>query len=155
MTCRSLSELAAVTQANEQDLNMYLLTKESENVLVTKGPYNKMFTRKVNGTNGFSIDIKPEVRTLVAAGLVFIKISMSEGSALVCLDLRRGSEKREVRTSVRHTDGIRQEDLVCRYPPRPGSKIQDVELSQSSIFFYHLRSSKIMGVYHAPDRKVR
>jgi hypothetical protein len=155
VTCRSLSELAAVTQANEQDLILYLLTKESENVLITKGPYNKMFTRKVNATNGFSIDIKPEVRTLVAAGLVFVKISMSEGSALVCLDLRRGSEKREVRTAVRHTDGIRQEDLVCRYPPRPGDKIQDVELSQSSVFFYHLRSRKIMGIYHAPERKVR
>ena len=80
---------------------------------------------------------------------------MSEASALVCLDLRRGSEKREVRTAVRHTDGIRQEDLVCRYPPRPGDKIQDVELSQSSIFFYHLRSRKSIGVYRALDRKVR
>jgi hypothetical protein len=113
-----------------------------------------MFTRKVNGTNGFSIDIKPEIRTLVAAGLVFVKISMPDGSALVCLDLRRGSEKRDVRTAVRHSDAIRKEDLVCRYPPRPGDKIQDVELSQSSVLFY-LRSRKIMGVYHAPERKVR
>ncbi|KAK0707385.1 hypothetical protein B0H67DRAFT_452392, partial [Lasiosphaeris hirsuta] len=54
VTCRSLSELRAVTGANEQDLILYLLTNEQENVLVTRGPYNRLFTRK--GDAGFSID---------------------------------------------------------------------------------------------------
>jgi hypothetical protein len=153
VTCRSLSELRAVTGANEQDLLVYLLTKESENVLITKGPYNKMFTRK--GDDGFSIDVKPEVGTLVASGLIFVKVSMSRGTALVCLDLRIGSEKREVRTAIRHSDGMRDRDLVCRYPPRSGDKIQDVEVSQGQLDFLNIRWRKVLGIYHSHERKVR
>ena len=150
VTCRSLSELQAVTGANEQDLILYLLTKESESVLVTRGPYNKVFTRKRD--TGFSIDIKAEVRTLVSAGLIFVKVSMRDGSALVCLDLRRGSEKQEVRRWIRHVEYASEGDRVCRYPPRPGDKIQDVELSRAT---WNLRWKKILGIYHSAERKVR
>jgi hypothetical protein len=154
VTCRSLSELHAVTGANEQDLYLYLLTKESESVLVTRGPYNKMFVRKEDhGSGGFSIDIKPEVRTLVAAGLILVKVSIQDGSALVCLDLRRGSEKRDVRTTIHHV-GSESGDHVCRYPPRPGDRVQDVELSRAPVWA-GLRWNKILGIYHAADRKIR
>jgi hypothetical protein len=154
VTCRSLSELRAVTGANEQDLYLYLLTKESETALITRGPYNKMFVRKEeHSSGGFSIDIKPEIRTLVAAGLILVKVSMQDGSALVCLDLRRGSEKRDSRTSIAHI-GHESNDHVCRYPPRQGDRIQDVELSRSPMW-NGLRWNKILGIYHAADRKVR
>lgn len=154
VTCRSLSELRAVTGANEQDLYLYLLTKESETVLVSRGPYNKMFTRREgHSSGGFSIDIKPEVRTLVAAGLILVKVSMQDGSALVCLDLRRGSEKRDVRMSIRQ-EGNESGDHVCRYPPRPGDRIQDVELSRAPMWA-GVRWNRILGIYHAADRKVR
>ncbi|KAK0627550.1 hypothetical protein B0T14DRAFT_512852 [Immersiella caudata] len=154
VTCRSLSELRAVTGANEQDLYLYLLTKESETALITRGPYNKMFVRKEeHSSGGFSIDIKPEIRTLVAAGLILIKVSMQDGSALVCLDLRRGSEKRDSRTSIAHI-GHESNDHVCRYPPRQGDRIQDVELNRSPMW-NGLRWNKILGIYHAADRKVR
>ncbi|KAF2186507.1 hypothetical protein K469DRAFT_706494 [Zopfia rhizophila CBS 207.26] len=156
VTCRSLSELQAVTGLNDQDLLLYLLTKESENVLITRGPYNKMFTRK--GDSGFSIDIKPEMRTLFSSGVIFVKVSMSDGSALVCLDLRRGAEKRDVRTEIRHNERMCEGDLVCQYPPRPGDMIQDVELSQLTegrMYIVFSRWRKILGIYHSAETKVR
>jgi hypothetical protein len=51
---------------------------------------------------------------------------MSDGSALICLNLRRGSEKGYVRTTIRHIQGVDEGDLVCQYPPKPDDKIQDV-----------------------------
>jgi hypothetical protein len=105
-----LSELRAITSVNEQDLLLYLLTKESENVIVARGPYDEMFTRKGNG--GFSIDIKLGMRALLSSGVIFVKVSMSDGSALICLYLCRGSEKWYVRTMIRHIRGTDEGDLV-------------------------------------------
>lgn len=125
--------------------------------MITKGPYHKMFTPKANGTNGLSIDIKPEVRTLVAAGSVFIKIYVrARWLRFVYQDLRGDSEKRDIRSKngVRYSDAISKDDLVYRNPSRPGDNIQDVELSRSSLMFY-IHSRKNMGIYNAPDRKVR
>ncbi|KAH8885811.1 hypothetical protein GQ53DRAFT_603004, partial [Thozetella sp. PMI_491] len=83
VTCRSLSELHAVTGVDEQDLLVYLLTMEYENVLKTKGPHNSIFMRRE--PQGFSIDVKPEVRTLLAAGIIFIKVSVRKEPVLICL----------------------------------------------------------------------
>jgi hypothetical protein len=153
VTCQSLSELRVVTSVDEQDLLLYLLAKESEDVLTTRGPYNKMYTRK--GDSGFSIDIEPEIRTLLYSSVNFVKVSMSDGSALIRLDLRRGSKKRYVRTMIRHIQGVDEGDLVAQYPPRPGDKIQDVELSQSTqshMYVVLFRWRKILGISFRRDK---
>ncbi|ROT37781.1 hypothetical protein SODALDRAFT_333534 [Sodiomyces alkalinus F11] len=156
VTCRSLSELRAVTSANEQDLILYLLTKEPESVLITRGPYNRLFTRKEEQAfaGGFSIDIKPEVRTLVAAGLIFVVVALRHGTALVCLDLRRGSEKRDTRTSIAHTG--EEQTTVCRYPPKPSDKekVQDAVLNHLPMD-QPVVWNRVLGFYHSPERKVR
>ena len=152
VTCRSLSELHSVTGANEQDIFLYLLTKESEDILITRGPYNKMFMRR--GPDGFSIDVKPDLRTLVSSGIIFLKVSTVEGSSLICLDLRGGSSERKVKTELYHSDFIAHGLLMCRYPPRAGDLSQDVELSHEGMYL-PIRCRRILGVYHAPDRKFR
>ncbi|KAK3349882.1 hypothetical protein B0T25DRAFT_250760 [Lasiosphaeria hispida] len=153
VTCRSLSELRAVTGANEQDLILYLLTNEQENVLVTRGPYNRLFTRK--GDSGFSIDVKPEVRTLVAAGIILVKVALRNGSpALVCFDLRRVGEGRDTSIFIKHDGRAARENssYICRYPPRPGDRIQDVLLDRVPVQLWWVG---ILGIYNAADTKVR
>lgn len=150
VTCRSLSELRAVTGSDEQDLIHYLLTKEAENVLIAKGPYNQMFVRK--GDGGFSIDVKPEIRTLMACGVIFVKVASLRGTALVCLDFRRGSERRDIRTGILHDDKVSWDDMICRYPPK--SDDEDVELGRSRGDIL-LRWKKVLGIYHSPNKRVR
>src|SRR5438876_200394 len=65
--CRSISELHTVTGVDAQDIMEYLLSKEAYKILVTKGPFNRPFARR--GSDGFSIDIKIKLRTLVASGI--------------------------------------------------------------------------------------
>ena len=93
-----------------------------------------------------------EVRTLISAGLIFVKVSMVDGSALVCLDLRRGSEKLEVRRMIRHIQLVEVNDKICRYPPRVGDRNQDIELTQANAIF---RWRKLLGIYHSAERKIR
>ncbi|KAL1895443.1 hypothetical protein Sste5346_005249 [Sporothrix stenoceras] len=169
VTCHSLSELQAVTGIDAQALLVHLLTTESENVLVAAGPYNKVFARRGAAGDGFKVDIKPEIRTLLAAGLVFVKVSTHhEGTALVCLDLRSGgggssssgssgfsigsAGSGDGRTAVRHQDMSRDSDIMCRYLPRSGDRVQDLEISQRNAF---VRWRKVLGVYHSHGRKIR
>ncbi|ERS96231.1 uncharacterized protein SPSK_01423 [Sporothrix schenckii 1099-18] len=169
VTCHSLSELQAVTGIDAQALLVHLLTTESENVLVAAGPYNKVFARRGAAGEGFKVDIKPEIRTLLAAGLVFVKVSTHhEGTALVCLDLRSGGGGSsgsstgigsigsagfgDGRTAVRHQDMSRDSDIMCRYLPRSGDRVQDLEISSRNAF---VRWRKVLGVYHSHGRKIR
>lgn len=180
VTCRSLSELSSVTGANEQDLILYLLTKEPESVLITRGPYNRLFNRKedlrVGRGGGFSMDVKPEVRTLASAGLVFVVVSLRQlehhepaagagaggrggATAIVCLDLRhrggssdKGGAQPSARTSIQNAGS--EGALACRYPPRPGDRIQDLVLNHEPL--YQLVAwNKVLGIYHSPETKVR
>ncbi|CAK7236698.1 hypothetical protein SBRCBS47491_009726 [Sporothrix bragantina] len=169
VTCHSLSELQAVTGIDAQALLVHLLATESENVLVAAGPYNKVFARRGAAGEGFKVDIKPEIRTLLAAGLVFVKVSTHhQGTALVCLDLRSGgggsnnsgtgigsiggAGAGDGRTAVRHTDMSRESDIMCRYLPRSGDRVQDLEISQRQMF---VRWRKVLGIYHSHGRKIR
>ncbi|KAH8658430.1 hypothetical protein BX600DRAFT_469107 [Xylariales sp. PMI_506] len=155
VTCRSLSELHAVTGVDEQDLLVYLLTMEYENVLKTKGPHNVMFKRRE--AHGFSIDCKPKVRTLLAAGIIFIKVLVRKEPVLICLDLRAGSK--EGRTSIRHYGSLTNDDIVCRYPPSNGDRVQDIILNQRQRHWdymeLNLKWDRIVGIYHDWDREVR
>jgi len=65
-----------------------IFTNEAHKILVTKGLYNCPFTRKYR--HGFSIDVKSELRTPVASGIIAVKVSGRRGPALLFLDLRRG-----------------------------------------------------------------
>jgi len=159
VTCRSLSELRAVTGADEQDLIIYLLAKESENVLISRGPYNTLFRRR--GDQGFSIDVKPEVQTLLAAGLVLVKISTVDGVGLICLDFRTVPiiDDKHIRTEIDHSGNFEEGDLVCRNLPVAETKVKDIELSRIRAQKYHHYATsgwrRVFGIYHRLDQKVR
>ncbi|KFA46874.1 hypothetical protein S40293_03610 [Stachybotrys chartarum IBT 40293] len=157
VTCRSLSELHAVTGIDEQDLIAFLLTKEYENVLITRGPYNQLFMRKGEGL-GFSIDCKPQIRTLLAAGLIFVKVSTKQGTALVCLDLGVGRQQGSyARKAIRHSGMMAQGEIMCRYPPKPEDDKDEININTRLRHwdFYSTRWEKILGVYAAYNKRVR
>jgi hypothetical protein len=138
---------------DEQDLLTYLIITEWENVLVTKGPFNSVFMRR--DAHGFSIDCKPEMSTLLASGLIFFKVLAGKEPALVCLDLRAGATKG--RSSIRHSGSMGSDDIFCRYPPNKADRVQDIVLNQRQRHLDNMRGnwSKILGIYHDWDRRVR
>ncbi|KAF5702433.1 hypothetical protein FMUND_13488 [Fusarium mundagurra] len=71
VTYRSVRELASVTGLDEQGIMMHLLSLEDETPLVTKGPYNSVFSS--TGSDGFSIDVQPKIGTLVVSGCLSLK----------------------------------------------------------------------------------
>lgn len=158
VTCRSLSELQAVTGADEQDLITYLITMEYENVLCTSGPHNSIFARRQgSGSPGFSIDVKPQLRTLLASGLIFVKVLMRKEPTLVCLDFRAGGGK-EGRSGTRHRDNLSSGDIHCRYPPGRGDRVQDLVLNQQPRhhdFMFNNYWDRVLGIYSDWDRMVR
>ncbi|KAL2266688.1 hypothetical protein VTJ83DRAFT_6040 [Remersonia thermophila] len=92
--CRSVSELHAVTGIHEQLILAKLLYDERDSILRTRGPFNAVFLNKSDA--GFAIDVPLKNKTMLLSGLVLIKVEIALGYALVCLDVRRGTELRTV-----------------------------------------------------------
>jgi hypothetical protein len=61
---------------------------ETFNTLITRGPYNQAFRRRA--TEGFAIDVKLQLRTLAANGLIGVKDASAYGDGLLFLYLRHG-----------------------------------------------------------------
>lgn len=91
VVCRSVKEVCDVTGIDSQMVLMYLLLEERSNTLRTKGPYNGMFIRVAEGSNGFSIDEPVQLSTMLASGFIILKVLNEYGEHLVCLDVRKGS----------------------------------------------------------------
>ena len=91
--CRSVTELAGVTGVNEQLIIAKLLHDEPHSALMVRGPYNVVFRRQsTEGVGGFAIDVPVRNKTLLLSGLVMIKVETPLDHALVCLDVRKGTE---------------------------------------------------------------
>jgi hypothetical protein len=116
--CRSVSDLSKVSGIDAQIVLLFLLRNERKNLLVTDGPYNGMFDRTLErrsmeqkrfqkkkkkdkdvdqdteqtvGTKqGFSIDEPSHVNTLLASGIVVLKVRDKVGEHLICIDGRQG-----------------------------------------------------------------
>ncbi|KAF5572549.1 hypothetical protein FPANT_13006 [Fusarium pseudoanthophilum] len=80
VTCRTVRELANITNLPEQNILMHLLSSERETPLVFRGPYNNVFSN--TGAEGFSVDVKPTIATLFASGLIVLEVLLESGSAL-------------------------------------------------------------------------
>ncbi|KAK3385641.1 hypothetical protein B0H63DRAFT_186082 [Podospora didyma] len=107
--CRSVSELRAVTGIHDQLVIAKLLHDERDSILKTRGPFNAVFLSKSEA--GFSIDVPLQNKTLLLSGLVMIKVETPLGHALVCLDVRRGTELSIV--AHREVGSMRKERLIC------------------------------------------
>jgi hypothetical protein len=108
--CKSVSELAATTQIDEQVIIAKLLHDDcGDGILVTRGPFNSVFRRQANSENGFSINVKIKPITLILSGLAPLKVVTPRGHAIVCLDHRRGT----FLAFVEHEGVKEKEHLVC------------------------------------------
>ncbi|KAL2675637.1 hypothetical protein Neosp_011827 [[Neocosmospora] mangrovei] len=119
--CKSVSELSSVTGVNEQLILAKILQDESISVLQTRGPYNTVFNRQ--SEDGFSIDRPLSTWTMLLSGLIMIEVESTNGRALVCLDLRRGTKYGLIQNMcVYEFQGI--EFILC--PRLPNEKDQEV-----------------------------
>ncbi|KAK4466127.1 hypothetical protein QBC42DRAFT_302934 [Cladorrhinum samala] len=109
--CKSVSELAATAQMDEQVIIAKLLHDDcGDGILVTRGPFNSVFRRQAgNSEDGFSINVKIKPSTLILSGLAPLKVVTPRGHAIVCLDHRRGT----FLALVQHEGGKEKEHLVC------------------------------------------
>ncbi|SPO02597.1 uncharacterized protein DNG_05270 [Cephalotrichum gorgonifer] len=108
--CKSVSELAATTQMDEQVIMAKLLHDDcGDGILTTKGPFNSVFRRQANSEDGFSINVKINPITLILSGLAPLKVVTPRGHAIVCLDHRRGT----FLAFVQHEGAKDREHLVC------------------------------------------
>jgi hypothetical protein len=109
--CRSVSDLSEVSGIDPQVALLFLLRNERNNCLVTDGPYNGMFDHTLERrgikrdrdeeknrnkgltvvmSQGFSIDEPSHVYTLLASGIVVLKVRDGRGEHLICIDGRKG-----------------------------------------------------------------
>lgn len=108
--CRSVSELAATTGVDEQLILAKLLHDDcGGSILLTRGPYNSVFRRQTDDTNGFSIDRPISAETLMLSGLAALKVVTPRGDAIVCLDYRQGTTL----TVVEHQGTEDKGRLIC------------------------------------------
>lgn len=111
--CRSVTELHSVTGVPEPLILCKLLDTENTTILNTRGPYNAVFRRRNDG--GFSIDTPLTMWTMLLSGLIMVMVSTTQGPALVCLDVRRGTGY----SAISHDELVRvrtmrtPERLVC------------------------------------------
>ena len=91
VVCRSVSDVCAVTRIDPQLVLMNLLHEERENALITKGPFNGMFSRKSEKSGaGFAVDESVRLPTMLASGFVLLKVVNEMGEHLICIDVRKG-----------------------------------------------------------------
>jgi hypothetical protein len=145
--CRSVSELHSVTGVPPQYIIRYLLSTESSNILYTSGPFNRPFSKR--GTDGFSIDVKIELRTLMASGILVLKVATSHGPSLICMDTRTGAVGRSV---IRHSGQTDKDEYIlsCSQEPEVFDEDQDVPLTRQTMTW-----SRIIGFYHSAYKKFR
>lgn len=98
IVCKSVSDVRDVSGINAQMILMMLLHGERENILKTRGPFNGMFTRKSDGSGGFSIDQPVKLSTMLASGFIVLKVANETGEHLICGDVRKGTEAGEFMT---------------------------------------------------------
>jgi len=163
--CRSVSELAGITGLDEQSIIMHLLSTEDETPIVTKGPFNRVFTRMHGDADGFSIDAKPTIGTLAISGILVLEVLAEWGPALICLDLRPQNSRQwgssrwwgstipgdDVGQSRRRVHSQRKlvQALACKDPPNETERDKDIVFQMQSI-----RWEKIVGVYNDTERRV-
>ncbi|KAG4416427.1 hypothetical protein IFR04_010473 [Cadophora malorum] len=147
VVCRRVSELSSVSGVSEQDIITYLLHNEQSTILNTKGPYNAVFLRQ--GNEGFAIDVKPLLRTMLRSGLIVVKVATLHGPALVSLNVRKGKDFVGLGNSDQRED---HHHLACTdlQSGERGSTGQELTLQR-----VRLGWNKVLGLYNLPNSSFR
>ncbi|KAH8744234.1 hypothetical protein BGZ57DRAFT_919355 [Hyaloscypha finlandica] len=138
VVCRGVRELAANSNISQQDIIAFLLHNETFHVLHAKGPYNALFTRKSN--DGFAIDVKIQLDTLLRSGFVVVKVTSYTGSVLVCLDIRRNVLAQVLQH--RHWK-VNDPRLICFEVPSEYNELEECNLEWSEVGW-----QRVVGVYN-------
>lgn len=112
VVCRSVSEVHSVTGLDSQVILAILLKLEPRMILMKKGPFNAVFSkRSKEGSSGFAIDIPSHITTLMEGGMTLVKVQSVVGDALVGIR----SDLWTIYTSVSPKGGtFNNEMVVCR-----------------------------------------
>jgi hypothetical protein len=146
VVCRNLTEVCAVENVDPQDVLAWLLQNERSTVLETRGPYNKVFSRRAD--DGFSIDRMIELGTMMLTGIIVDEVLTQLGPALVCLDVRPGVEYGAFVHSQEEDE--EEEKLACVEPPsRSDDKVVATLLPMRTGWY------KILGIHNVPTRHFR
>ncbi|WQF78687.1 hypothetical protein CDEST_03701 [Colletotrichum destructivum] len=146
VTCRTVREVADVVSGlDEQDILCFLLSSEIRSTLRTRGPFRGVFCNPPE-SGGFSIDVKPNLQTLLAAGVIPIMVQTLEGPALRFLRLVPGHNgPLSVEPSGQCTD------LVCTDPPEDSvnaSLPEEGQIGEAIVFHEEVSWMKVLGVYN-------
>ncbi|KAF0323794.1 hypothetical protein GQ607_009003 [Colletotrichum asianum] len=124
VTCRSVCEVANVSQLSQQEVLAYLISSGYHHILRTCGPFQKVFAKKPV-ENSFSIDVSPDIQTLLASGVIPVKVLTVDGEALMLLNLVSGhGSVRNIPVSA-STDWM----LVCTDLPQSSEEYEDLVLN--------------------------
>lgn len=146
--CRSVSELHTVSGIDEQLIVAKLLHDESTTIISTRGPFNAVFQRRME--EGLSIDVPITLQTLLLSGIIPLKVATRQGSALICMDVRRGKRY----TCVLHqSNTIGERDMiVCVAPETPQKSPWEREGQEKKHLLTlqrkNIRWIKILGLYN-------
>ncbi|KAK3323131.1 hypothetical protein B0T19DRAFT_442629 [Cercophora scortea] len=150
VVCRSVSEVCAVSRKVEaQDVLAWLLQNEATTVIRTRGPYNKLFVRRVEDGPAFSIDVEMDLRTMALCGIVVVEVQSRGGTSLVCLNARPGVAYR----AFIHSQDPEEDKWVwaCEDPPDP----KDNSKNAATLVPRQMEWHKVVGVYNVGNRRFR
>ncbi|KIW11026.1 hypothetical protein PV08_10325 [Exophiala spinifera] len=152
VVCKSVSDLAEVTGVDAQLILTKLLYDERNTTVVTRGPYNGMFSRRPEGpgSDGFSIDVPAQLSTMLVSGFIILKVLSSTGEHLITLDVRKGTE-----LDYAAHDGVDLKYLACLdlgkrdfedeeedQIPKPKAERRVLYLVQNKVHY-----TKVLGLY--------
>ena len=123
---------------------MYLLLEERVNTLQTKGPYNGMFLRKAEGSNGFAVDEAVQISTMLASGFVILKVLNEFGEHLICLDVRIGS-KGSAPLLKEHDEHLACMDVDKDVDSKGSKRVKKLHKNK-------FRYNKVLGLYIGDDK---
>ncbi|OBR16272.1 hypothetical protein CH63R_01452 [Colletotrichum higginsianum IMI 349063] len=146
VTCRTVKEVADVVPGlDEQDILCFLLSSEIRSTLKTRGPFGGVFYFSPTD-GGFSIDVKPNLQTLWAAGVIPVMVQTLEGPVLRFLRLVSGYNGH---TSVEMSGQC--VDCVCKNPPDNAFDVtspEEGQIDEAVVLFERISWMKILGVYN-------
>ncbi|KAK6364505.1 hypothetical protein LTS17_012128 [Exophiala oligosperma] len=152
VVCKSVSDLAEVTGVDARFILTKLLYDERNTTVVTRGPYNGMFSRKPDGlgSDGFSIDVPAQLSTMLVSGFIILKVLSSTGEHLITLDVRKGTE-----LDYAAHDGVDLKYLACldlgkrdfddeeeEQSPKPKADRRVLYLVENKVHY-----TKVLGLY--------
>lgn len=145
--CRSVTELSSATGVDSQLIIAYLLHNEDFTIIRVRGPFNMAFLHR--DSDGFAIDVKPTLRTLLLSGLIPAQVVTLKGPMLAILEARKNALSDKV--NHYHPAPERDDehtDLVCRMPQtkidtESASGTQDMVMEIAKPEWF-----RVLGVYN-------